>query len=256
MYILIDAGNSRIKFRVVNDRGESTLYYLSTDTLIEDPLDALLLCYITETCGRACIPEAVYISSVVPEFNDLFTLACARIGAPVYFATQDIPLPLATAFYIPPMVGVDRLLLSYAAMHRYPQRTLIIVSYGTATTLNCVKNETFLGGAICPGVMQSYHALVNRASQLETLPFGDNEPLPRYVAQNVEDALAIGFKSGFSFMVEGLVEKTAQELGESVFCIATGGVASTMVQYTTIFDAVHEELVLDGLEILHQSRSI
>lgn len=256
MYILIDAGNSRIKFRVVNDIGESTLYCLPTDTLIEEPLDALLLSYITETCGKTCVPEGVYIGSVVPEFNDIFVLACERIGAPVYFATQDIPLPLATSFYIPPMVGVDRLLLSYAAMHRYPDRTLIIVSYGTATTLNCVKHGTFLGGAICPGVMQSYYALTNKASQLETLPFGDNEPLPKYVAQSVEDALAIGFKSGFSFMIEGLVAKTVQELGEPAFCIATGGVASTMARYTTLFDAVHEELVLDGLALLRQSDGV
>ena len=53
-------------------------------------------------------------------------------------------------------------------------------------------------------------------------------------------------------MVEGMVGRFKEELGIKTKVIATGGLAQSMAQGTSIFDAVNQDLTLHGLRIIYE----
>ena len=63
-------------------------------------------------------------------------------------------------------VGADRIAGAMGAMHAYPDRNILVASFGTATTFCALrKDKTYLGGAIMPGVRVSQEALVGQRRQ-------------------------------------------------------------------------------------------
>ena len=72
----------------------------------------------------------------------------------------------------PAEVGADRIVNAVAAYEKFGKapaagRPMIVVDFGTATTLDAVSAKgEYLGGAICPGVQISADALFQRAARL------------------------------------------------------------------------------------------
>ena len=82
---------------------------------------------------------------------------------------KDPPLDLGIKINIdrPSAVGADRLVNSVAAHAAY-KGALIVVDWGTATTLRCGETKTgdYEGGVIAPGVNLSAEALHQAAALL------------------------------------------------------------------------------------------
>src|SRR5262249_37805600 len=151
----------------------------------------------------------------------------------------------------PAEVGADRIVNSIAAYERFgraAKRPLIIVDFGTATTLDAVtaKGE-YLGGAICPGVQISADALFQRAARLPRI---DVRKPPRIVGQTTVGAMQSGLFWGYVGMVEGLVRRMNDELGGHALCIATGGLAPVVSPETPLIEHVDPDLTLHGLRIV------
>lgn len=80
------------------------------------------------------------------------------------FISRDMPWP----FYIAPevntkTVGIDRLL----ALAGTDMPTALVVMLGTATVINVKIKNTFIGGAISPGIDALYKALIDKAPALK-----------------------------------------------------------------------------------------
>ena len=64
-------------------------------------------------------------------------------------------------------VGPDRIANAIGATHLYPDRNLIIIDFGTATTFDVVRaGRDYLGGIILPGLRISMEALENNTARL------------------------------------------------------------------------------------------
>src|SRR5882762_587937 len=64
-------------------------------------------------------------------------------------------------------VGADKIANAIGALRRFPGRNLLIVDFGTATTLCAVNKEReYLGGIITPGIHLSMAALESQTSRL------------------------------------------------------------------------------------------
>jgi type III pantothenate kinase len=153
----------------------------------------------------------------------------------------------------PAEVGADRIVNSVAAYEKFGRHAglpLIVVDFGTATTLDAItaKGE-YLGGAICPGVQISADALFQRAARLPRI---DVKKPPRIVGRTTVGAMESGLFYGYVGMVEGLVRRMTDELGGRAICVATGGLADLIAPETAVIQHVDPDLTLHGLRIVWQ----
>lgn len=195
--------------------------------------------------------KACLVCSVVPDVAALFYLACERYLhlRPLSFP-EDFSIDLANGYERPQEVGADRLLAAFAARRLFPEaRSLISVDFGTATTFDCVTENTYLGGLICPGLFSSRDALASATAKLPriSLAMVDREVS---IGKNTAMSMAQGFLFGFAAMTEGLCERLKRQMPGPVFVVGTGGVARELSDICRAFDAVRPDLILEGLKLL------
>ena len=151
----------------------------------------------------------------------------------------------------PSEVGADRIVNAVAAYEKFGKgrgRPLIVVDFGTATTLDAISaNGEYLGGAICPGVTISADALFQRAARLPRI---DVRKPAHVVGRTTVGAMESGLFWGYVGMVEGLVRRMGDELGGDAICVATGGLADVIAPETTLIQHVDGDLTLHGLRIV------
>ena len=67
----------------------------------------------------------------------------------------------------PAEVGAGRIANAVAAVEQFPGKNLIIIDFGTATTLDVItKDKVYQGGTILPGLQISMEALEQKAAKL------------------------------------------------------------------------------------------
>ena len=127
---------------------------------------------------------------------------------------------------------------------------MIIVDFGTATTFDVVSNKgEYLGGSIFPGVQISLEALFKNTAKL---PRVDMTLPEKVIGKSTVESLRSGAVYGFSGMVEAIVRKIKDELGENARVIATGGVLDWITNKTSVIDTLDPFLTLDGLRIIYE----
>jgi type III pantothenate kinase len=121
---------------------------------------------------------------------------------------------------------------------------------GTATTLSVIdEHGTYIGGMIMPGLRLGVDALAARTSQLPRISLDAPEKL---IGKNTINSLKAGAIYGHAGMLDGLIDRVAEDLGKTPTVIATGGLISDVVPYCKrklIFD---KNLMLWGLKILYE----
>src|SRR6202008_443349 len=96
-------------------------------------------------------------------------------------------------------------------------RPMIIVAFGTATTLDAVSGKgEYLGGAICPGVTISADALFQRAARLPRI---DVRKPATVIGRTTVGAMESGLFYGYVGMVEGLIRRMTVELNGRTVCV-------------------------------------
>ena len=76
--------------------------------------------------------------------------------------------------------------------------------------------------------------------------------LPGSAIQNTTvGSIQSGIVNGYFGLFEGLISRVKEEIGNSPKVIATGGFASLIAENTQLIDVVDENLLLDGLRLLH-----
>jgi type III pantothenate kinase len=134
---------------------------------------------------------------------------------------RDLPIQLDVEF--PERVGLDRLAAAVAANAlRNPQHAAIVVTSGTAVTVNLIRADgVFAGGAILPGFQMQAAALFG-ADQLPLLtPASDEAPPP--LGRNTDQAIRSGLFWGTVGAVRELVNQLTAEAGSPVDVFVTGG---------------------------------
>jgi type III pantothenate kinase len=60
-----------------------------------------------------------------------------------------------------------------------------------------------------------------------------------------------GIIFGYAGLIEGIVNRIQQELGEKPIVVATGGYAGIIAQETKVIDKVNTNLTLIGIKTIH-----
>jgi type III pantothenate kinase len=251
--LLFDVGNTNIKLCLADRQRLGRPYSLPSTN--RETADSLGLA-IAAICAREGVAEqevrAWVLSSVVPPLSGLLTKACERFfSCPALFVPENISLPLDNHYARPQEVGADRLLGSFAARRLFSDRTLIVVDFGTATTFDCVQNNAFLGGLICPGVLSSVTALGTQTAKLPQISLElDADDLD--IGASTRQSLNHGVLFGFASLLEGVSRRLKRRLeDEQARVIATGGFARQLAAITDCIDDLAPDLLLQGLQIAY-----
>lgn len=193
--------------------------------------------------------EGVVISSVVPRVT-----AALREMTERYFGFKPLVLEPGVRTGLPILtdnpreVGADRIANAVAAIDVYGG-PCVVIDFGTATTYDAIsQNGELLGCAIAPGIDISLDALYQRAVALSRVELIE----PRNViGRNTIESLQAGAIFGFAGQVDGVCRLMIGELAGNVTVIATGGLAPTIVPYTSTVHHVEPWLTLHGLRLIH-----
>src|SRR3984893_6439870 len=115
--------------------------------------------------------DGAVIASVVPEINFNLISLCRKYCKtdPLVVGEKGVALGTKALVDRPEEVGADRLVNTVAAHDRY-KGPLIVVDFGTATTLDVVDRDgNYCGGVIAPGINLSLAALQMAAAELPHL---------------------------------------------------------------------------------------
>ena len=148
----------------------------------------------------------------------------------------------------PAQLGSDLVVTAVAGINHYPLPQ-VIIDMGTATTFSVINQKgEYLGGLILPGVNLSLRALSGMTAQLPSI--GLTVP-KNVIGSNTIDCMNSGVVNGNAAMIDGLVQRIAEELGQQPTVVATGGIAKAIVPYCKTEITLNDNLLLEGLAILY-----
>ena len=254
MILAIDIGNSNIVIGGVEEEKilfEARLRTEATKTSDEYCVDLLT---ILDVYGvRRENIEGSIVASVVPQvLNSVQTAVRKLIGKAPLVVGPGLKTGLNIQIENPAQTGADLVVGSVAALrcHKAP---LIIIDMGTATTI-IVLNEkgALIGGAIAPGVKISLDALTDRTALLPGLQLDQPQ---KVIGRNTIDCMRSGIMIGNACMIDGMIDRMEEELGQKTTVIATGGIAKFVVPLCSHEIIYDKDLLLRGLAILYRENS-
>jgi type III pantothenate kinase len=192
--------------------------------------------------------SGIVISSVVPPLDSTLRQVCERyFNTKPLFIEPGVKTGMPVLYDNPAEVGADRIVNSVAAFEKYGG-PCIIVDFGTATTFDCVSGKgEYMGGVICPGLGISADALFEKTARL---PRVDIRKPPRVIGSTTVGSLQSGLYYGYLGLVDGIIERLLEELGEQTKVLATGGLGAMIGTGSRFIREVDDLLTLEGLRII------
>ncbi len=255
MIFAIDVGNTNIVFGGVHKNSTTAfLCRISTDTDKTEDEYAVQFKTLIDLNGYDCHDfEGGIISSVVPQLNHILQKAVEKvIGHTPLIVGPGIKTGLDIKIDNPAQLGSDLAVGAVAAMALYPH-PLMVIDMGTATTICVVdKDGIYRGGIIAPGVKVSMESLTKNAAQLQSIGL---YPPKKAIGTNTADCMRSGLVFGNAAMLDGLIDRMAQEIEGTPTVIATGGLASSIIPYCSHDIILNNELLLVGLRIIYDKNT-
>jgi type III pantothenate kinase len=192
--------------------------------------------------------QAAAVSNVVPGLGPTLRRFCeSYLGCPGDFVGDTLQPAMPVRYDPPSAVGSDRLVDAVAAFRRYGG-PVVVMDFGTATTVDAVSREgVFLGGAIAPGIEPSMEGLLQAARHLPRVPVARPR---RLIGGSTVESLQSGVYYGFLCQAEGLARRFRRALGPGTRVVATGGLAPVIAAASRQVDHLEPNLTLEGLRIL------
>ncbi|WP_332670116.1 type III pantothenate kinase [Aromatoleum sp.] len=235
MILLIDGGNTRVKWGVV-DAGrwvvEGTLGHQDTARFTRIAAEHRGL----RRVFGANVAGATVASGIARALDGVAPV-------PEWLAPSAECLGVRNRYDDPSQLGADRwaALIGARALYR---TACLVVNAGTATTVDILDADgDFLGGLILPGEDLMRRALAGNTAQL---PFADGE----YVRtpRNTADAI----RSGCRHAQLGAIERMFREIANmpGARCVLSGGAAARLAGQLAIPCSPVDNLVLKGLAVV------
>jgi type III pantothenate kinase len=249
MMLCIDVGNSHIYGGVFEDTEIKLRFRHTSNNSTSDELGIFLKAVLRE---NKCSPEEINkisICSVVPHLDYSLRSACLKYFALDPFILQaGVRTGLHIKYRNPLEVGADRIADAIAAAHHFPQQDIIVIDFGTATTLEVITaQKEYLGGAILPGLRLSADALTKNTAKLPSVEIVKPEQV---LGRSTIESIQSGVYFGVLGACRELIEKINQEAfsGKKALVLATGGFAS-LFEKQGLYDHLMPDLVLQGIRL-------
>ncbi len=251
MILAIDIGNSNIVIGGVQDDSilfEARIRTESTKTSDEYCMDLKNL--LDVYCVAIPDVEGAIIASVVPQvLNSLQTAVKKLTGKQCLVVGPGLKTGLNIRIENPSQTGADLVVGCVAALREH-KPPMIIIDMGTATTM-VVLDETgaLIGGSISPGIKISLDALTERTALLPGLQLDQPK---KAIGRNTIDCMRSGIMMGAACMLDGMIDRMEEELGQPATVIATGGISKFVLPLCKREIICDKDLLIKGLVALYR----
>lgn len=251
MLLLVDAGNTRIKWAAVESgKLQAPGRWAHFGMAARDELATLA------DAWRALGISQVALSNVAgaglrDELEQVLSHALGLSPVPrLWFRSQPETAGLRNGYRDPQQLGCDRFASAIGARTLYPDEPLMIVTCGTATTIDCVSADgVFTGGMILPGLGTMAASLATNTAQLPHVP--QEVRISQPFADNTADAIVSGCLNAQAGAMERAFALYRVHHHQAR-CLISGGAADLIIPYLTIAVDKVDNLVLIGLQTVVQ----
>lgn len=252
LILAIDAGNTNIVLGCISGEQMRFTARVRTDRAKTEDEYALIFrnLFDLHQVDRHAVEGAI-LSCVVSELTDVLRKAVETV---IKKRPMVVGAGLKTGLNIkidnPAQLGADLVADAVAALAKYPT-PLAIFDMGTANTMSVIDCKgQFLGGAIMAGPRLSVDMLSTRTSQL---PHIELDAPARVIGSNTIQCMQSGAIYGHAAMIDGLIDRVEDELGEKLASVvATGGLSSRIIPFCRHSIILDDNLMLQGLQIIYR----
>ncbi|MFZ6864790.1 type III pantothenate kinase [Undibacterium sp. Ji67W] len=253
MLLLIDAGNTRIKWGIPDTQqlpAPAQPQWLKITSVAHDQTDQLLAEWQQHKVTRILISN-VAGSEVKTRLMNLLAHAFPDL-TPEWFASQAQCAGVTNNYQNPQQLGCDRFASAIAAAYLYPSQHVIVATCGTATTVDAVTAQSeFAGGMILPGLKLMAESLARNTAQLPQV--AESIRVDQPFANNTDQAIVSGCIHAQAGAITLAYHALHKKQAEPVICLISGGAAPYLLPHLS-FQCEHiANLVLTGLFVVAQS---
>ncbi len=247
MMLLIDSGNSRIKWALVQRNNWLESRTLPTGEYLH------LFEHVTSSCEelglRVADIDQVWVSNVAGDqvAHHLRTSGMAYGENLRFIVARDQQCGVRNSYQIPETLGVDRWAALIAAWN-INNAECLVVNCGTATTIDALSGRgEFLGGLILPGMRLMQTSLYDAAAGL-TPSKGEYESFPRSTPNAIF--------SGAIQATCGAIQRQQELLkAKHPKVVLSGGASDDLHSHIKLPIVRVENLVLQGLQVIARQES-
>jgi len=258
MILLVDIGNSRIKWAHLYAGKRSQQF---AQDYSQKTADVILLDLLKDDSR---IKQLVLISVLDAAFVQKITGHCEKLGVELQvIGSQAAAYGIKNAYDVPKYLGADRFVGLVAAHQLMPNKHCIIISCGTAITIDAISvTGQHLGGLILPGLRSFSDDLIKKAALLST----PTTPKTTLFAKNTADAINGGRIYGLVEAINGISSRMKGELVEinnleesintmiPVQTILCGGDAKLIHHYLSNSAQREDDWLMQGLQFIAESK--
>ncbi len=236
MNLILDVGNTRNKLAVFSENQLLKKYTCNPG----DTLDTLNQIYSDYPEIDSCILASV---GVLPES----VLDLLKERSPVVILDSETRVPFNNGYGSPATLGVDRIALASAAATIYPNNNTLVIDAGSCITYDFIsEGNTYMGGAISPGIKMRYKALNDYTANLPLL-----EPELPLVSTGTDTVSSIqsGVLQAVVFEMEGFISMYREKYAD-LTVILTGGDAHFLRDSLKSDIFANSNFLLEGLNFI------
>ena len=247
MLLLIDAGNTRVKWALVDDAAPFEPGRWSAWGMVEHAglqelgaawadlrADSVL---VSNVAGATMCASLEQLLDAAPKVN------AQRVE---WFASVPERAGVRNGYRNPAQLGCDRFASAIGARALYPDQPLLVATCGTATTVDAVSAAgVFIGGMILPGLGLMANALARNTAQLPQIAHDLDIADP--FADNTDAAIASGCLAAQAGAIERALVALARREGAPQ-CLLSGGAAALISPHLAHPHLKIDNLVLIGLQ--------
>ncbi len=258
MKLVLDIGNTHVHGGVFSNDVIEPIETFRLKTMADMTADSFgikILAYLQCRGVDHSKISDVGICSVVPSLRAAATESALKFfNASSFEILSGIKTGLKIKIKNPQELGADRVVNAAYASHQFPTKDIIIVDFGTATTICCVnKAKEYLGGMIMPGLKISQQTLSQNAAKLPS--FAIEKPDWLLGKSTVES-----LQAGLFYSHLGAIRHIVSEIRLGIFneqdpiIIGTGGYAQVVCNELP-FDLMDGNFTLKGIRHLMRRNS-
>lgn len=246
MLLLIDAGNTRIKWALAAADGSAGEWH-AHGAIGHSELDTLAAAW-RASAASAQRPLRALLSNVAGAAVAAAIAAQLRQFAPGLALDRFVAVPqcagVRNGYRNPGQLGSDRFAAAIGARTLHPGRAVVVATCGTATTVDAIDaGGLFVGGMILPGLGLMATSLARNTAQLpQVLDGPQRAALPAGFADNTDDAIIAGCVAAQA----GAIERAVAQLPADA-CLLSGGAARYVAPALRVPHQLVDNIVLLGL---------
>ena len=251
MLLAIDIGNTNITLGAYDNdvlcftAGLATMHGTTSDQYAVEIKNILELHGLYASRIEDCI-----VSSVVPSVGGAI---CNAVSLLCNIVPLELGPGVKTGLNIkidnPAQLGADLVAGAVGAISEYTL-PCVVIDMGTASTISVIdRNGAYLGGVISAGVRLTLKALTENTAQLPAIDISAPKSV---IGSNTVDCMKSGLIYGTAAMLDGILDRIQDELGEIPTVVATGGLSKDIIVHCKNEIIYNANLLLDGLREIYE----